>query len=136
VAPKNSMLNTNATESLNAKLHRAVRACAVTPGRGGRVPAIRLCRVDHLIHSRWESHSFSGQDTQNAMLNEIVEYHAIYARGTQHLAEVLADRNDHIKEWLGDRLSREFHVPDLSSMGLALVGARLLGITRQTVAQG
>jgi anti-sigma factor RsiW len=92
--------------------------------------------VDHLIHSRWESHSFSGQDTQNAMLNEIVEYHAIYARGTQHLAEVPADRKDHIEKWLGDRLSQEFHVPDLSSMGLPFAGARLLGITRQLLPRG
>jgi anti-sigma factor RsiW len=91
--------------------------------------------VDHLIHSRWDYHSVSTEDRQNAMLDEIAEYHAIYARETEHLAEVPADRKDHIEEWLGDRLSRKFPVPDLSSIGLTFAGARLLGIARQPVAQ-
>jgi anti-sigma factor RsiW len=91
--------------------------------------------IDHLIHTRWNYHSVSTEDPQNAMLDEIAEYHAIYARETEHLAEVPADRKDHIEEWLGNRLSRKFLVPDLSSIGLTFAGARLLGIARQPVAQ-
>lgn len=91
--------------------------------------------VDHLIHSRWHYHPVSAEDPQNAMLDEIAEYHAIYARETEHLAEVPAERKDHIEEWLGDRLGRKFLVPDLSDFGLVFAGARLLAIARQPVAQ-
>jgi anti-sigma factor RsiW len=91
--------------------------------------------ADQLIHSRWGYHPVSAEDTQNAMLDEIAEYHAIYAHETEHLAEVPAARKDHIEEWLGNRLNRKFRVPDLSSVGLAFAGARLLAIARQPVAQ-
>lgn len=91
--------------------------------------------ADRLIHSSWETHPVSAEHTQDMMLNEIAEYHTIYARETEHLAEVPAERKDHIEEWLGDRLNREFLVPDLSSVGLTFAGARLLAIARQPVAQ-
>jgi anti-sigma factor RsiW len=74
-------------------------------------------------------------DVRAELLDEIAEYHVVYARETEHLVEVPAERKGHIEEWLGARLDRKLAVPDLSRQGLAFAGARMLVLAGNPVAQ-
>jgi anti-sigma factor RsiW len=76
-----------------------------------------------------------GPDFGDRLLDEVADYHVIYARETEHQVEVAAPRADHIEAWLGDRLHRSLHVPDLSGNGYNFAGARLLVVDGQPVAQ-
>lgn len=69
------------------------------------------------------------------LLDEVADYHAIYAMEDEHQVEVSAQRIAHIETWLGDRLHRKLKVPDLSDRGLIFQGARLLVVDGHRVAQ-
>jgi len=69
------------------------------------------------------------------LIDEIVDYHVVYAREDEHLVEVPAERLDHIEAWLGERLERQLHVPDLSGHDLIFRGARLLVVDGRPVGQ-
>ena len=59
-------------------------------------------------------------------LDDIADYHRIYAHQTRHLAEVAADDKAHIVDWLTASTGVGFTVPDLSAQNLTFEGARLL----------
>ena len=59
-------------------------------------------------------------------LDDIADYHRIYARQTRHLAEVPASEKTHIVEWLSASTGVDFAVPDLTAQKLTFEGARLL----------
>jgi anti-sigma factor RsiW len=59
-------------------------------------------------------------------LDDIADYHRIYARQTRHLVEVPASDKDHIVEWLSNSTGVAFTLPDLSAQNLTFEGARLL----------
>nr|WP_298094333.1 anti-sigma factor [uncultured Shinella sp.] len=59
-------------------------------------------------------------------LDDIADYHRIYARQTRHLVEVPASDKEHIVEWLSASTGVPFTLPDLSSQNLKFEGARLL----------
>ncbi len=69
------------------------------------------------------------------LLDEVADYHLLYAGESEHQVEVPATRLVHIEAWLGDRLHRKPVVPDLSAQRLAFVGARLLSVDGVPVAQ-
>ena len=69
------------------------------------------------------------------LLEEVREYHAVFARETEHVVEVPASRRDHIEAWLGDRVRYPFTVPDLTARSLTFLGARLVAIGGGVVAQ-
>jgi len=52
--------------------------------------------------------------------------HAVYAPEKRHPVEVAASEQQHLVQWLSKRLDRPLKVPDLTAMGYALVGGRLL----------
>ncbi|UEM07922.1 anti-sigma factor (plasmid) [Skermanella rosea] len=81
---------------------------------------------------RWSQDSAS---MSAEVLEEIAEYHIIYAREKEHLVEVPATRKTHIEQWLGSRLNLELIVPDLSRQGLDFAGARMLVLAGNPVAQ-
>lgn len=68
-------------------------------------------------------------------LDQVAQYHSVYAKESRHLVEVGADEIEHIKAWLGKRLGRETLVADLSGEGMVFQGARLLVINGAPVAQ-
>jgi anti-sigma factor RsiW len=74
-------------------------------------------------------------DERAGFMADVAAYHEVYARETEHLAEVPASRKDHIEEWLGSRLARKLSIPDLSSEGWAFEGGRLLAEDGQPIAQ-
>jgi len=69
------------------------------------------------------------------VLEEVADYHGVYAYETEHLVEVPASRQEHLESWLGARVKLPFNVPNLQAYDLAFRGARLLAIDRQPVAQ-
>ena len=68
-------------------------------------------------------------------LQDIADYHGIYARQSRHLVEIGADERDHIRNWLGDEIGTTFSIPDLSGQGLTFEGGRLLVAAGNPVAQ-
>ncbi len=81
----------------------------------------------------------SSQTTQVAgapgWLDDIADYHAVYAAQTRHLVEVPAAEADHIETWLTATVGTDVRIPDLSSSGLTFEGARLLVAAGKPVAQ-
>ena len=97
---------------------------------------ICLLGADHILdHHVWPDETVATANNRQVMLDEIAAYHLVYARQTEHLAEVPAERREHIEAWLGSLLNRTLKVPDLSSQGLKFEGARLLAIDAYPVAQ-
>lgn len=77
----------------------------------------------------------SQPDFSERLLDEVADYHVVYARESEHQVEVPAQRLAHIQAWLGERLHRKLSVPDLSKRYLTFEGARLLVVDGQPVAQ-
>jgi anti-sigma factor RsiW len=75
------------------------------------------------------------RDFNARLLDEVADYHGVYARETDHQVEVPASRKEHIEAWLGSALHRSLHVPDLSKHGLTFLGGRLLVVDGTPVAQ-
>src|SRR5262245_12317681 len=69
------------------------------------------------------------------LLEEVREYHVVFARETEHVVEVPASRREHIEAWLGNRVHYPFAVPDLASRGLTFLGGRLVPVGGGVVAQ-
>jgi len=74
-------------------------------------------------------------DFADRLLDEVAEYHLVFAREGVHQVEVTGDRVDEIESWLGARLGRRLEVPDLSARGLTFGGARLLVVSHRPVAE-
>ncbi len=68
-------------------------------------------------------------------LDEIADYHRIYASQRDHLVELAADEKPQIESWLNASVGVPFRIPDLTSRGLAFQGARLLVVQGKPVAQ-
>ena len=68
-------------------------------------------------------------------LDDIADYHRVYAGQGRHLVEVPAAEADHIKAWLTKSVGAEVHIPDLSAHGLTFQGARLLVAAGKPVSQ-
>ena len=69
------------------------------------------------------------------LLEDVREYHAMFARETEHVVEVPASRREHIRAWLGDRVHYPLNVPDLTSRGLTFLGARMVALSGGVAAQ-
>lgn len=68
-------------------------------------------------------------------LDDIADYHAVYAGQKRHLVEVPAAEADHIASWLSDTVGATVRIPDLADRGLAFQGGRLLVAAGKPVAQ-
>jgi anti-sigma factor RsiW len=68
-------------------------------------------------------------------LDQIAQYHAVYARQDRHLVEVGADEQAHLERWLSEQTGVSFRVPDLSASGLIFQGGRLVVVNGKPVAQ-
>ena len=65
------------------------------------------------------------------MVREAAVAHAVYSPEMRHPVEVPGADKAHLQAWLSKRLGMKVEAPDLESVGLALVGGRLLpGNTR------
>lgn len=68
-------------------------------------------------------------------IEDIAEYHGVYAAQSRHLVEVPATERDHIKTWLTAQVGTPFQIPDLTGQGLEFRGARLLVAAGKPVGQ-
>ncbi|MEO1536338.1 MAG: anti-sigma factor [Pseudomonadota bacterium] len=79
------------------------------------------------------------QETQVAAapgwLQDIADYHRVYAGQVRHLVEVGADEAPHIRTWLSNTVGAPVPTPDLTEHGLTFRGARLLVAAGKPVAQ-
>jgi anti-sigma factor RsiW len=69
------------------------------------------------------------------VLNEVAEYHGVYAYEPEHLVEVPASRQAELESWLSRRVKFAFTAPDLRAQDLEFRGGRLLAVDGQPVAQ-
>lgn len=79
---------------------------------------------------------WSGADgnPRSAMMDEISEYHQVYARETTHLVELGPDQTEEARRWLGHRIERRLDIPDFTGVGLAFAGARMFVVDGRPVA--
>lgn len=68
-------------------------------------------------------------------LDDIADYHRVYAAQGRHLVEVAASDQAHLETWLTATIGAEVRVPDLSAHGLTFEGGRLLVAASRPVAQ-
>ncbi|MFB9952286.1 anti-sigma factor family protein [Rhizobium puerariae] len=68
-------------------------------------------------------------------LDDIIANYRLYARQTNHLAEIPAQRPADILEWLTINTGVSFRIPDLGDSGLTFQGARLFAASGTPVGQ-
>lgn len=68
-------------------------------------------------------------------LQQVADYHGVYAGQKRHLVEVAASESDHIVKWLSNTTKVPFAIPDISQSGFEFQGARLLVVKGRPVAQ-
>jgi anti-sigma factor RsiW len=73
--------------------------------------------------------------SQPGWLDQVAEYHAVYAAQGRHLVEVPASDLQHLETWLSETTGVTFKAPDLTASGLQFEGARLLVANGKPVAQ-
>lgn len=82
----------------------------------------------------WFLHSPGASDrTELAMAlleHEALATHAVYSADRRHPIEVSGADQEHLKQWLSNRLNRAIAPPDLAAMGYQLLGGRLLATER------
>lgn len=74
-------------------------------------------------------------DFANRLIDEVAEYHVVYAREGKHQVELSADQRGELEAWFGQEFHRRFTVPDLSAHNLTFRGGRLLVVDGHPVAQ-
>lgn len=96
-------------------------------GAAGLVLLLAGGSAGYLLGVRHEPAATPVQVAQTrSWLDDIADYHRIYARQAQHLAEVPATEGRHITEWLVAAVGVDFTIPDLTANRLSFQGARLL----------
>ncbi len=76
----------------------------------------------------WLAHgaSAAAPTTLGTITADALEAHELYVVEVRHPVEVPGNERAHMTKWLTKRLGHEQRVPDLDSIGLKLVGGRLL----------
>lgn len=77
----------------------------------------------------------SSASPANAVAQEALTAHRIFAAEVRHPVEVDVTQEKHLVEWLSKRLARPLRVPDLSAQGYRLMGGRLLPASAGPAAQ-
>lgn len=60
------------------------------------------------------------------VVREAAMAYAVYAPEIRHPVEVTAEQSGHLIAWLTKRMGTQLHVPELETLGYALMGGRLL----------
>ncbi len=75
---------------------------------------------------RWGPGAEGADTTLANLVRPAVMAHAVYVTEVRHPVEVGRDQQDHLVQWLSNRLGSPLRTPDLSRQGFDLVGGRLL----------
>jgi anti-sigma factor RsiW len=78
--------------------------------------------------SGWFAHgaSLGTRTGSSAVANGALDAYKLYVVEVRHPVEVPGNERQHMTTWLSKRVGEELRVPDLQSIGLKLVGGRLL----------
>jgi anti-sigma factor RsiW len=110
---------------------QAITACALVFVLGGG--------IGYMIGGNGAAAQFSAFSMPGASsrdwLDDIIAHYRLYARQTNHLAEIPAERPADILEWLTTNTGVGFRIPDLSGSGLTFQGARLFAAGGAPVGQ-
>lgn len=68
----------------------------------------------------------NGRPAASLVTAEALDAHKLYVVEVRHPVEVRAAESNHLVSWLSKRLDYELRTPNLESLGLKLVGGRLL----------
>jgi len=71
----------------------------------------------------------------DALVDDISEYHGVFARDPSHLVEVPASHSGELQDWFREQIGRTLVVPDLSKSGFEFAGGRLFVVNGRPVAQ-
>jgi anti-sigma factor RsiW len=71
----------------------------------------------------------------DALVDDISEYHGVFARDASHLVEVPASHMGEMQDWFRQEIGRTLSVPDLSKSGFEFAGGRLYVVRGRPVAQ-
>jgi len=76
----------------------------------------------------WFAHgiSLANRAGSFALANGALDAYKLYVVEVRHPVEVPGDERQHMTQWLSRRIGEDLRVPDLQSIGLKLVGGRLL----------
>ena len=72
---------------------------------------------------------------KRSWLDDIADYHRVYATEGRHLVEAGPEEAAHLEAWLGRRTNTPFKVPKLQNDGLEFAGGRLVVAAGRPVAQ-
>ncbi|MFD1329522.1 anti-sigma factor family protein [Mycoplana ramosa] len=101
-----------------------------TPARLGAAALVLLLAggsAGYLLGAQHAAPAAPAQAVQSrSWLDDIADYHRVYARQTRHLAEVSAAESPHITDWLSKAVGVDFAIPDLTANRLSFQGGRLL----------
>jgi len=70
--------------------------------------------------------SAAAPSRSDVFASEALDAHKLYVVEVRHPVEVPGSERAHMTQWLSKRLGEDLRVPDLQSIGLKLVGGRLL----------
>ena len=82
--------------------------------------------------SEWAS---PGSSSQGVMIADAISAYRTFVVEAAHPVEVRAAEQDHLVQWLSNRLGRSVKAPDLSSYGFRLMGGRVLPAADGVAAQ-
>jgi anti-sigma factor RsiW len=130
---------------LARSIEAAHRDIARTPARAGNVTWLRslaasvalvgIGAVGGAVLTRALAPPVQTAAAAPGWLDQVAEYHAVYAAQGRHLVEVPATEQAHLEAWLSEQTGVPFAVPDLTASGLIFEGARLLVANGKPVAQ-
>lgn len=81
-----------------------------------------------VAHAQWPgaASSLASAAQVRSFARQAAVAHAVYLPEVRHPVEVTADQQEHLVQWLSNRLGKRLKVPALSAHGFELVGGRLL----------
>ena len=76
----------------------------------------------------WMAHgaSAAAPSSFETFTTQALDAHEVFVVEVRHPVEVYGDERAHLIQWLSKRLDHQLKIPDLDSVGLKLVGGRLL----------
>jgi anti-sigma factor RsiW len=111
------------------KLARVIRKSSPALQTWRGMAAVAACAAFLLGGAAgWFAHGATGATSNGfeQLTADALEAHKLYTIEVRHPVEVTGDERPHMTQWLTKRLGYEQRIPDLSSIGLKLIGGRLL----------
>jgi anti-sigma factor RsiW len=123
-----SVVNEPVPERL--QLDRIIRNDIANSGYSWKAIAAAAALVAFLAGggAGWFAHGATAAAPSNSdkITTEALEAYRLYVVEVRHPVEVPGTESAHMRQWLSKRVGHELSIPDLQSLGLKLIGGRLL----------